>query len=84
MRSWLKDEDFDDITASLEDDENKHDFVYSDIQDFLINLTVRLLLLLHRSPRSIRISSSSSSSISAFRSTPSGSRCSAACAKSPW
>lgn len=38
--SWLREEDFDDITASFEDDGNTRGFVYSDIQDFFINLTV--------------------------------------------
>lgn len=68
-RSWLKDEDFDDITASLEDDDNKHDFVYSDIQDFLINLTVWLLVFLHLSLLFTRIYSFSFSTTWAFPST---------------
>ena len=42
ISSWLHEEEFDELMASLEAEaEGPHSLVYSDIEPFLINLTVR-------------------------------------------
>lgn len=43
MNSWLQEEDFDEVMESLEaDPEGIHSLLFSDIEPFLINITVRL------------------------------------------
>ena len=43
--SWLREEDFDELTNTLEATDNSlHSLVYSEIKPMMINLTVRLVV----------------------------------------